>query len=143
MNILQTVYNQHSKYCGWKISTNTIYKFRYFPLYTKNDKRQNLVNIVPNIHRAIVIICCKIIISAPPTILCFFSITAIVGIIKEFKPKMIRHITDATIPIMEVIWCSSFNHCSKKITANIAVITKPTPFASYRFHMQNPKIESQ
>lgn len=31
------------------------------------------------------------------------TITAIVGIIKEFKPKMIRHITDATIPIMEVI----------------------------------------
>lgn len=51
----------------------------------------------------------------------------IVGTMKESGPKIIRHRTDIVCPTREEVCSFSFNHCSKKITTNIAVITKLIP----------------
>ncbi len=54
----------------------------------------------------------------------------IAGIIKESAPKQTKQMIEAIRPMNAEVWSLSFNHCSKKITTNIAVITKLMPFVS-------------
>ena len=54
-------------------------------------------------------------------------IAAIVGIINESAPNMNRQMAEAPRPIYAEICRFSFSHCSRKMTTNIAVITKLMP----------------
>lgn len=49
------------------------------------------------------------------------------GSINPSAPKRRRHATERTAPKMALLWEASLRHCSKKITTNMAVITKSSP----------------
>lgn len=63
---------------------------------------------------------------------------AMEGTTKLLLPKITRHIAEITIPIMDAACRFSFIHYSIKITTNMAVITKSSPFVLNDTHV--PKI---
>ncbi len=55
------------------------------------------------------------------------KIASIDGIIKLSAPNASKQANDKNSPSNELVWSFSLSHCSRKITTNIAVITKSSP----------------
>ena len=49
------------------------------------------------------------------------------GMMKSSGPKNTRQAAEAASPTRALVWSLSLSHCSRKMTTNMAVITKSSP----------------
>ena len=137
VHILQAVHHQHSKHRRRQIFSDVLHEPRRLPVFLKDQKRQKPGqhrpgdaqsygnHLLPNRHLAASIASNLFLDAASSN-----TITAMVGSMNESAPKQIQHTTAAATPTRDEIWLSSFSHCSRKMTTNMAVMTKLMPVVS-------------